>query len=84
MTLTSRSEKRSTAGRLHRISQAKGPKTLFSSDAINVLHEGTLGHLRDLDRVATNAIKAAAQRKLTTIDRAVISEVLDADSGLSD
>ena len=68
----------------HRISQAKGPKTLFSSDAISVLHEGTLGHLRDLDRVATNAIKAAAQRKLTTIDRAVISEVLDADSGLSD
>lgn len=68
----------------HRISQAEGPKNLFASDAISVLHEGTLGHLRDLDRVATSAIKAAARRKLTSIDRALITEVLEADSGLLD
>lgn len=68
----------------HRINQAQGPKNLFASDAISVLHEGTLGHLRDVDRVATSAIKAAAERKLTTIDRAVITEVLETDSGLQD
>ncbi len=68
----------------HRVTQAQGPKNLFSSDALSVLHEGTQGHLRDLDRVATNAIKEAARRKLTTIDRAVISEALDADSGQLD
>jgi len=68
----------------HRIGQAKGAKDLFSSDAISVLHEGTFGHLRDLDRVATNAIKLAAKRKLTRIDRAVISEVLEVDNGLND
>lgn len=68
----------------HRISQAKGQKNLFTSDAISVMHEGTEGHLRDLDRIATNAIKEGARRKLTTIDRAIVTSVLEADTRPSD
>lgn len=68
----------------HRIGQAGGDPNLFASDALTVLHEGTLGHLRDLDRVATGSLKAAARRKLTRIDRAVVHDVLKEDTGLAD
>jgi len=64
----------------YRIQRAGGPKGLFASDAITVLHEGTAGLLRDVDRVATGALQSAARRKLAVIDRAIVSEVLKRDA----
>lgn len=68
----------------HRIGQAGGSTSIFASNAITLLHEGTAGHLRDVDRVATAALKAASRRKVTTVDRAIVNQVLEADSGLAD
>ncbi|MCP5045186.1 MAG: AAA family ATPase [bacterium] len=61
----------------HRLDKAGvKKKEIFTSDALAMLHEATAGHLRDLDRVATAALKRGARRKLRTIDRGVIQDVL--------
>lgn len=49
---------------------------LFDSDALAILHEATEGRLRDIDRVATNALKRAARRKVKRVDRQLLQRVL--------
>jgi hypothetical protein len=44
-----------------------------------MLHEATAGPLRDIDRLATAASKAAARRKVRQIDRDLVEHVLDGD-----
>jgi general secretion pathway protein A len=56
--------------------RAKG-NDLFDSDSITILHEATEGHLRDIDRVATDALKRAARRKLKRIDRRLIQHIMN-------
>lgn len=63
----------------HRLTRVGAKKMLFNSDALTLLHEATHGHLRDLDRLATNALRNAARRKLATVDRALLEQVLVAD-----
>lgn len=63
----------------YRTTRAGANRDLFSSDALAILHEATAGHLRDIDRVATAALKAAARKKLRTVDRDLVEHVLDAD-----
>lgn len=58
-----------------RLSEAGSDKSPFDSDAIAMLHEATLGRLRDIDRVATNCLKAGARRKLRRIDAPVVQQV---------
>ena len=41
------------------------------SDAIALLHEASDGRLRDIDRIATDALKRAARRKHKRVDRAL-------------
>jgi type II secretory pathway predicted ATPase ExeA len=60
----------------YRTKKAGAKKEIFSSDALSMLHEATGGHLRDIDRIATAALKRAARRKLRLIDRGVIQDVL--------
>lgn len=63
----------------YRIRQA-GAKTMpFTSDALTTLHEGTGGQLRDIDRVATKALRAASRRKLAKVDAELLSGILEAD-----
>jgi len=62
----------------YRTTHAGADKSPFSVDAIAVLHEASGGRLRELDRIATNALKRAARRKVRLVDRSVISDVLDA------
>lgn len=64
----------------HRLAQAGQDKQLFSSDALAIIHEATQGRLRDIDRVATSALKRAARKKLKTVDRELIAKVLEEDS----
>ena len=60
----------------HRMRAAGSERDIFSSDALALIHEQAQGRLRDTDRVATDALKLAARRKLKTIDRELVIRVL--------
>ena len=64
----------------HRMKEAGTTRAIFSSDALVLVHEATQGRLRDIDRIATLALKRAGQRKLKLVDRELIGHVLDEDS----
>jgi type II secretory pathway predicted ATPase ExeA len=64
----------------YRLERAGGKATAFASDALALIHEGTAGQLRDIDRVATACLRAAARRKLKTVDRELLSDIIDADA----
>jgi type II secretory pathway predicted ATPase ExeA len=61
----------------YRCKASGNERQFLSSDAITVLHEGTNGLLRDIDRAATARLKIAARKKLTTVDRALVTEALE-------
>ena len=44
-----------------------------------MLHEASSGRLRDIDRIATDALKRAARRKLKKIDRQLIELAVAAE-----
>jgi len=44
-----------------------------------LLHEATAGAMRDLDRIATSALREAARKKKRLIERDVLARVLDTD-----
>lgn len=60
--------------RLHR---AACERELFSTDAIAMLHEAASGAHRDIDRLATAALKEAARRKKKLVERDILARVLD-------
>jgi len=64
----------------HRMNEANAKSQVFSSDAFTLIHEATQGRLRDIDRVATLALKQAARRKLKIVDRDLITRVLEHDA----
>ena len=47
-------------------------KELLTSDAVDVLHEAVSGSLRDIDRVAHDALRSSARRKRKLIERDVV------------
>ncbi len=61
----------------HRLALVGCTRELFDSDALALLHEASGGRLRDIDRIATEALKRAARRKLKRVDRQLIAGVLD-------
>lgn len=63
-----------------RVTRAGGSKELFSSDAIALLHEAAAGSLRDVDRIATLALRWAARRKRKTVERDLIARVLQSEA----
>jgi general secretion pathway protein A len=50
-------------------------KEVFTSDALAMLHEGADGAHRDLDRLATLALREAARRKKKLVERDVVTRV---------
>ena len=44
-----------------------------------MLHEASAGRLRDVDRIATGALKRAARRRIKKVDRRLIEEVAGSD-----
>lgn len=52
-------------------------RELFASDALAMLHEAAGGALRDLDRLATAALREAARRRKKLVERDVLARVLD-------
>jgi general secretion pathway protein A len=64
----------------YRLERAGGSPTIFASSVLALLHEATGGQLRNLDRLATACLRAAAQRKLKHVDQALLQDVIDADA----
>jgi general secretion pathway protein A len=60
----------------HRLKRVGCERELFNSDALALLHEDAKGRLRDVDRIATDALKLAAKRKHKTIDRELVGRIL--------
>jgi type II secretory pathway predicted ATPase ExeA len=63
-----------------RLRRAGCDRELFPADAVTLLHEATLGSMRDIDRVASAALRQAARKKRRLVDRDVIARLLDADA----
>lgn len=66
-----------------RLSRVGGSKDLFASDALALLHEAAAS-LRDIDRLATAALRAAARRKRKTVERELLGRVLQSDTPQAD
>ncbi len=60
----------------YRLHHAGADKTLFVADAVALIHEHATGALRDIDRIAGNAMRDAARRKKKVIDRDAVERVL--------
>src|SRR5882672_9273090 len=61
--------------RLHRVGC---DREVFASDAVVLLHEATLGAMRDLDRVAAHALRETARKKRKLVERDVAARVIEA------
>jgi type II secretory pathway predicted ATPase ExeA len=59
----------------HRLQLAGVERELFSSDALALLHEGSAGRLRDIDRLASATLKLAARGQHNIVDRGIILNV---------
>lgn len=62
----------------HRLTRAGADREVFTSDTVAMLHEAASGSLRDLDRLATAAMREAARRKRKLVERDALAHVLDA------
>ena len=63
----------------YRLRRVGASKPLLGADALTILHESTRGQMRDIDRIATNALRAAARRKQSMVDRELLEDVLERD-----
>jgi general secretion pathway protein A len=63
-----------------RLERAGCEREVFPSDAIAMLHEAATGALRDIDRLATAALREAARKKKKLVEREIVARVLDAEA----
>jgi type II secretory pathway predicted ATPase ExeA len=63
-----------------RLTRAGCDRELFATDAIAMLHEAASGALRDIDRIATNALRESAKKKRKLVERDTLGRILEADS----
>ena len=68
----------------HRLRRVGCERELFNSDATALIHEQSQGRLRDTDRIATDALKLGARKKIRTIDRELVARVLGDEPALAD
>ena len=64
----------------HRLALAGCPATIFASDVITMIHEATDGAMRDVDRLATAAMRSAARKKKKLVERDVMAQVIEAEA----
>ncbi len=50
-------------------------RELFTSDATTMIYEAAVGNLRDIDRIATDAMSLSARRKRKLVERDVIEYI---------
>ena len=63
-----------------RLKRAGADREVFTDDAIAMLHEAAAGALRDVDRLATTALREAARRKKKLVERDILARLLDAQA----
>ena len=63
-----------------RLRRAGCDREVFVSDAITLLHEATAGGMRDIDRLATAALRDAARKKRKLVERDAVTRALEADA----
>jgi type II secretory pathway predicted ATPase ExeA len=63
-----------------RLARAGCEREVFSSDAVAMLHEAASGALRDIDRLATAALREAARKRKKLVERDVLATVCDAEA----
>ncbi len=61
----------------HRLALAGCERDLFTLDAISLLHEASAGNHRDLDRLATLALRESARRKKKLVERDATAAAID-------
>lgn len=54
-------------------------RDIFTADALAMLHEAAIGSLRDIDRLATAAMREAARKKRKLVERDTIARIIDAE-----
>ena len=54
-------------------------RELFALDTVARLHDHAGGALRDIDRLATAALRDAARKKRKTVDADTLQRILDAE-----
>jgi len=63
-----------------RMERAGCTREVFASDAAVLLHEATVGAMRDLDRLAAAALRETARKKRKLVERDVVARVIEADT----
>lgn len=63
-----------------RLTGAGCKREIFTSDALAMLHEATRGAMREIDRIATDALRLAARKKSRLVERDALAHILDADA----
>ncbi|MEK7223736.1 MAG: AAA family ATPase [Pseudomonadota bacterium] len=62
-----------------RLKRAGCDREVFSSDAVAMLHEATRGAMRDIDRIATAALREAAKKKRRLVERDLLGRIVKAE-----
>jgi type II secretory pathway predicted ATPase ExeA len=63
-----------------RLERAGCEREVFPSDSVAMLHEAATGALRDIDRLATAALREAARRKKKLVERDIVARILDSET----
>lgn len=61
-----------------RLTKAGASREIFASDALALIHEAAAGAHREIDRIATAALRVATQRKKKLVERDTLAHVLEA------
>jgi type II secretory pathway predicted ATPase ExeA len=70
-----------TAEYVHmRLGRVGCDREIFASDAIAMIHEASLGGMRDTDRVASAALREAARKKRKLVERDVVARIIEAQT----
>lgn len=63
-----------------RLRRAGCDRELFATDAAALLHEATSGAMREVDRLASTALREAAKKKRRLVERDLVARVIEADA----
>ena len=61
-----------------RLAKAGVSREVFTADAIALVHEAAAGAHREIDRLATAALRVTAQRKKKLVERDTLAHVVEA------
>ena len=59
-----------------RLRRAGADREIFTADALTLLHEAAGSSLREIDRIATGALREAARRKKKLVERDVVARIV--------